>query len=175
MTNQQESGLLSGIQAVRLFWSVHDQRRRSSQLTQLAVSNWTILHVQQIYWYQLTIVEFSAAKTLPRRTTARMRIPATLPMTTILTSYDSVGSVASAMTTCWKMCAVARERWDRFTNGAFGCGPSTSAARCAKFASPSFGGTLIENCWWNCTWMWEWPVGIGLTLVSVLFSGAIGR
>ncbi|XP_019536499.2 uncharacterized protein LOC109407778 isoform X1 [Aedes albopictus] len=38
MTNQQESGLLSGIQAVRLFWSVHDQRRRSSQLTQLARS-----------------------------------------------------------------------------------------------------------------------------------------
>ncbi|XP_021696557.1 uncharacterized protein LOC5566290 isoform X1 [Aedes aegypti] len=38
MTNQHEGGLLSGIQAVRLFWSVHDQRRRSSQLTQLARS-----------------------------------------------------------------------------------------------------------------------------------------
>ncbi|XP_062549774.1 uncharacterized protein LOC134214410 isoform X2 [Armigeres subalbatus] len=38
MTNQRESGLLSGIQAVRLFWSVHNQRRRSSQLTQLARS-----------------------------------------------------------------------------------------------------------------------------------------
>lgn len=38
MTEQRENSLLSGIQAVRLFWSVHNQRRRSSRLTQLSRS-----------------------------------------------------------------------------------------------------------------------------------------
>ncbi|XP_055617894.1 uncharacterized protein LOC129763132 isoform X2 [Toxorhynchites rutilus septentrionalis] len=35
MAQPRESSLLSGIQAVRLFWSVHSERRRSSQLSQL--------------------------------------------------------------------------------------------------------------------------------------------
>lgn len=37
MSQPRQNSLLSGIQAVRLFWSVHNQRRRSSQLSQLAV------------------------------------------------------------------------------------------------------------------------------------------
>ncbi|XP_053699247.1 uncharacterized protein LOC128746223 [Sabethes cyaneus] len=38
MSQPRQNSLLSGIQAVRLFWSVHNQRRRSSQLSQLARS-----------------------------------------------------------------------------------------------------------------------------------------
>ncbi|XP_065079763.1 uncharacterized protein LOC135702658 [Ochlerotatus camptorhynchus] len=38
MTQQREGSLLSGIQAVRLFWSVHRQRSRASRLTQLSRS-----------------------------------------------------------------------------------------------------------------------------------------
>ncbi|XP_058442870.1 uncharacterized protein LOC131425202 isoform X2 [Malaya genurostris] len=35
MSDTHQSSLLSGIQAVRLFWSVHNERRRSSQVSQL--------------------------------------------------------------------------------------------------------------------------------------------
>ncbi|XP_058818842.1 uncharacterized protein LOC131681803 [Topomyia yanbarensis] len=35
MAQPRQNSLLSGIQAVRLFWSVHNERRRSSQISQL--------------------------------------------------------------------------------------------------------------------------------------------